>query len=58
LEWPAAYTAFRVVPPEMPEEQAKLETTQAIAFAGGEPYSLVLERRVRLVRSSPVETAE
>ena len=31
--WPAAYAAFREVLPEMPEQQAKLETTHAIAFA-------------------------
>ena len=32
LAWPAAYAAFREVLPEMPEEQAKQETTHAIAF--------------------------
>jgi hypothetical protein len=31
--WPAAYAAFREVLPEMPEAQAKLETTHAIAYA-------------------------
>jgi len=33
MAWPAAYAAIRVLLPEMPEEQAKPETTQAIAFA-------------------------
>ena len=33
LAWPAAYKAFREVLPEMPQEQAKLETTHAIAYA-------------------------
>jgi len=33
FEWPAAYKALREVLPEMPEAQAKLETTQAIAYA-------------------------
>jgi hypothetical protein len=33
LAWPAAYAAFREALPEMPEEQAKLETSHAIAFA-------------------------
>jgi hypothetical protein len=31
--WHAAYAAFREVLPEMPEEQAKMETTHAIAYA-------------------------
>jgi hypothetical protein len=31
--WHAAYCAFREVLPEMPEEQAKQETTHAIAYA-------------------------
>ena len=31
--WHAAYAAFREVLPEMPEQQAKLETTHAIAYA-------------------------
>ena len=31
--WHAAYAAFREVLPEMPEEQAKQETTRAIAYA-------------------------
>jgi hypothetical protein len=33
LAWPAAYKAFREVLPEMPEGQAKAETTQVIAYA-------------------------
>jgi hypothetical protein len=33
LAWQAAYAAFREVLPEMPAEQAKQETTQAIAYA-------------------------
>jgi hypothetical protein len=33
IAWPAAYPAFREVLPEMPEAQAKHETTRAIAFA-------------------------
>jgi hypothetical protein len=33
LAWPAAYVAFREVLPEMPEAQAKHETTRAIAYA-------------------------
>jgi hypothetical protein len=33
LAWLAAYAAFREVLPEMPEEQAKVETSQAIAYA-------------------------
>ena len=33
LAWPAAYAAFRDVLPMMPEAEAKMETTQAIAFA-------------------------
>jgi hypothetical protein len=44
--WHAAYRAFREILPEIPEEQAKRETTQAIAYAaaqhtkwfGGEVY--------------------
>jgi hypothetical protein len=31
--WHAAFAAFREVLPEMGEAQAKMETTQAIAFA-------------------------
>jgi hypothetical protein len=31
--WHAAYAAFREVLPDMPEAQAKHETTHAIAFA-------------------------
>ena len=31
--WHAAYAAFREVLPEMPEQQAKMETTHAIAYA-------------------------
>jgi hypothetical protein len=31
--WRAALVAFREVLPDVPEEQAKLETTQAIAYA-------------------------
>jgi hypothetical protein len=31
--WHAALAAFREVLPQMPEEQAKLETTHAIAYA-------------------------
>jgi hypothetical protein len=31
--WHAAYAAFREVLSEMPEEQAKQETTRAIAYA-------------------------
>jgi hypothetical protein len=31
--WWAAYSAFREVLPEMPEQQAKQETTMAIAYA-------------------------
>ena len=31
--WHGAYAAFREVLPEMPEQQAKLETTHAIAYA-------------------------
>jgi hypothetical protein len=31
--WHAAYAAFREVLPDMPEEQAKHETTHAIAYA-------------------------
>jgi hypothetical protein len=31
--WPAAYAAFREVLQEMPEEQVKMETTHAIAYA-------------------------
>jgi hypothetical protein len=31
--WDAAYAAFREALPEMPEQQAKQETTQAIAYA-------------------------
>jgi hypothetical protein len=34
--WHAAYSAFREVLPEVPEEQAKLETTQAIAYAAAQ----------------------
>lgn len=45
--WHAAYAAFRDVLPQMPEAQAKQETTHAIAFASGEPHSLVLGRCVR-----------
>jgi hypothetical protein len=33
LAWPAAYAAFREAVPEMPEEQAKQEAAQAIAYA-------------------------
>ena len=33
MAWPAADAAFRETLPEVPEEQAKLETTQAIAYA-------------------------
>jgi hypothetical protein len=33
LAWSAAYAAFREVVPEMPEEQAKQEAAQAIAYA-------------------------
>ena len=33
LAWRAAYAAFREVLPEVPEEQAKGETTYAIAYA-------------------------
>jgi hypothetical protein len=33
LAWPAAYAAFREAVPEMPEEQAKQEASQAIAYA-------------------------
>jgi hypothetical protein len=33
LAWPAAYAAFLEVLPEMPVEQAKVETTHAIAYA-------------------------
>ena len=31
--WNAAFAAFREVLPDMPEEQAKQETTHAIAYA-------------------------
>ena len=31
--WPAAYVAFREVLPEMPEAEAKMQTTHAIAYA-------------------------
>jgi hypothetical protein len=31
--WDAAYAAFREMLPRMPEAQAKLETTHAIAYA-------------------------
>ena len=31
--WHGAHAAFREVLPEMPEQQAKLETTHAIAYA-------------------------
>jgi hypothetical protein len=34
--WHAAYAAFREALPEMPEEQAKRETTQAIAYAAAQ----------------------
>jgi hypothetical protein len=33
MAWPTAYAAFREVLPEMLEEQAKLETIHAIAYA-------------------------
>jgi hypothetical protein len=33
IAWPSAYAAFREVLPDMPEAQAKHETTHAIAFA-------------------------
>jgi hypothetical protein len=46
LAWPAAYAAFREVLPEMPEAQAKHETTHAIAFAAAN-HSLVLGRGLR-----------
>jgi hypothetical protein len=35
------FAAFREVLPNMPEEQAKLETTQAIAFAAPAPEQLL-----------------
>jgi hypothetical protein len=34
--WRAALAAFREALPEMPEEQAKQETTQAIAYAAAQ----------------------
>jgi hypothetical protein len=36
LAWQAAYAAFREVLPEMPVEQAKVETAQAIAYAAAQ----------------------
>lgn len=34
--WQAAYAAFREVLPQLPEAQAKMETTHAIAWAARE----------------------
>lgn len=36
LAWPVALAAFREVLPDMPEAQAKRETTHAIAYAARE----------------------
>lgn len=47
LAWPVALAAFCELLPQMPEAQAKHETTHAIRLRSSEPYRVVLGRRLR-----------